>query len=818
MTNPFGLLNFRAPLAAANRVAIIAPDVMPGNTITGWPREALAITGSWPVGMAAPPTIRPIFPGALRFNAANPAEIPTAEQIEVQSGKVTDACLERLALTGNLLVRVQDKELLTQMKRLGTLPPLGTAPAFAFYGPVRLTPAFLRSALLDFRDGLLAASFKIDMRRVDPGDVAWEALALQSFLAGSYEPVLRARDALNADDSDRVPMPEVILGGDSSFAVGISLGWSIAPKLIPSGPSDPNVEVVPALAFLRHVGKLIREPVHRGDGVDTLMVKLFDDEDTSDPWSQRLAAKLNSMGFGDIDGLMPVEQVIREFQISAAGLVAAVARDPMIPPARLALRDFRDLTAQTNLFPRYAGQFSGRANQHTRALIDQWAGNSQRSPLIIVAYDHAQLDADERPQAGVVSEKADLWRRAETDDNRLRMFAADFTRLPPGVEMTETNLELIGYCAPWQKDKDTIIRGPGSLKPSLSRRVPYAEVMPMRMLGVDEKELLDALPPAVADPNLAKASTFKVVRAVSEQECKGYLDQINAYDDAGISYGPCHWSMAFAIDKPKGATELGGLAAYLHYLDVEKHIADIDVFAAQGLKVPIKPGASVSTTARLSSNARFINQLCFVDDVGVVRDMTEEGPRDMIPSWRSFYRWVKIGRSHRTIGLATWDMTLRRLHALLAVPIVLESPLPDRRQSKGSTPTIGSVFTSELAVAQILRWHVKIPERVVYEKDKKVRASDYIADAYAAAVPNDPDDNDAWEAGLITQLRVQLEKFVKKTGTAHDELPQQFDDIATPSWVKSERQNIYAFRLNPRLRALSQQANSFYLAKPSYVP
>ena len=39
-------------------------------------------------------------------------------------------------------------------------------------------------------------------------------------------------------------------------------------------------------------------------------------------------------------------------------------------------------------------------------------------------------------------------------------------------------------------------------------------------------------------------STFRVVRAVSEQECKGYLDCINAYDDAAFSCGLYNWAMS----------------------------------------------------------------------------------------------------------------------------------------------------------------------------------------------------------------------------------------------------------------------------------
>ena len=116
MRNPFGPLRFRVPLAAPDRAAIIAPSAASGDVIAGWPREALAITGNWPAPMLAP-TIRPVFPGALRFIAANPAEIPTEAQIDVENGQVTNACLDRLSLTGNVLVRVQGAAQLAERRR-----------------------------------------------------------------------------------------------------------------------------------------------------------------------------------------------------------------------------------------------------------------------------------------------------------------------------------------------------------------------------------------------------------------------------------------------------------------------------------------------------------------------------------------------------------------------------------------------------------------------------------------------------------------------------------------------------------------------------
>lgn len=56
----------------------------------------------------------------------------------------------------------------------------------------------------------------------------------------------------------------------------------------------------------------------------------------------------------------------------------------------------------------------------------------------------------------------DLWRRKETEENKLRMFAADFTRLQAGEALDETGLELIGYYGPYRRGNTA---GPASLTP-----------------------------------------------------------------------------------------------------------------------------------------------------------------------------------------------------------------------------------------------------------------------------------------------------------------------------------------------------------------
>lgn len=818
MNGKIGPLRFRVPVSAADRAHITSPGTALGNVIQHWPEDALAITGIWPAPLNRALTVRPIFPGAMRFIADTPFSVPSLDEVRthVHNGRISDAYLDTVQLQGTLLIRVQQKEHMLEMRRIGTIETVGESPTVALYGPIRLGTGFLRGALLDFNRGLLAGRFFEGVHVIKPGEPDWEARALAGFLAGRYDPILRAGDARAADDAEQAPMPEIVINADRSFILGVALGWMRDSREAPVSVGDADLEIIPTTAFLRHVARHVRENVLDSDHVDALMSKIFANEDSSEPWAARLASELKSMGFGALDGSLLLEQVIREFQISAARPVAATARTPVISPQQLALRHFGDLKATVNLAV-YSGPVSGRANQNTRRAIRAWAASGQRCPLLITAYRAVDLDTNERPQAGAVPVHADLWSRKETTSPQLRMFAADFTRLAPGLPLTNAELELIGYYQPYLKTG-----GPCTLLPTRGRRVAYAEVTPRRLLGVDEGELLAALSPGAADDARALASTFKVVRAVSECECSGYLDQINAYDDAGISYGPCHWAMAKAIENPRGATELGGIAAYLRYLSEGHVVPDVDVFAPQGLAAVMPPGRDAAAVARLTAAASYVNQLCFLDDRGRPRPMGPEGPEVMIPSWRSFYRWVEIGRRHQHVGLATWRMAVRRLHRLSSTPIILE---PASGVHPAVSVAIGAAFTSEIVMAQLMRWHVKIPGAVVIDSGRKEQASGNIVTAYKkAASLTSPTSGGAWATALIEQLRVCLEAFIVKTGTAHDKLDDHFDAIAEAPWINkstsppSVRDPTSGYALDPRLRILSGDDDSFRLAALSDEP
>lgn len=837
----FGPFRLRLPIAPNDRRDIKDAAIADGSALAGWPADTLVLKGTWQAG-GRPLMLRPIFPGAIRFLADDPKAIPVLEAIDVDAhGRVTADGFKTCALIGKLAIKLQAPGHIGAMRDCGTLPALGVAPRWAIYGPVRLGVDFLENTLLGRKkNGLFGRPVKAiaDGKQVEPSDPRWEALALQSFVAGGLDPNLLCGASLDDDDAAKMAMPELIVdAGTKNFALGILLGWLHDPAKALSWPLAADAETIPSGAFLRHVGEQLREAV-LGQPKGSLADLLFEGEDSSAGWHDRLREALMGQGFGDIAGVMPLEGLIREFQIAASAAVVATAKNKQIDAAQLGRRDFRDLIAVAN-GARYSGPISGRANAATRRRLGDWSALGQRSPLLIPAFSwpkgKTRLAADDVPVL------PDLWARKETNDTSLRMFCADFTRAKPGAALSVDELQLVG-------DHHLTKRfdGPRSILPSQQAPVASAEVRPERF-GLKEAKLIAAVEKSKAD--YALASSFRVIRSASEIECYAYLDQINAYDDAGLSYGPCHWSLAGAVDDRRDApklaanlkkeTELGGFAAFLRYLEINGPMRDVDVFPAQGLmpadRVPLKSKERFSpeAAARNLVNGAPKWPLNFVDDLGLPRDMTEAGVLELIPTWRNLYRWVMIGREHPVIGSATWAMSLRRLRRILELPFPRDKLAPEHVKVMAS-PTLADIFTSEMTVALLLRWHIFRPSDICYTDSKGVDrpTADYVVKLYSRARDTKsgdgkPKDAAAWQLALRKAL---IEIAVKRDGGLEGDFrrmlypawlapdPDEGGDLAPAPDRPKKPINEFGYRLDPSLGRPSRKPDSFVLARVADDP
>ena len=223
------------------------------------------------------------------------------------------------------------------------------------------------------------------------------------------------------------------------------------------------------------------------------------------------------------------------------------------------------------------------------------------------------------------------------------------------------------------------------------RATPAAEgeILPERLLGRNLEEL-----------TAPETSTFKVVRAVSEVECIGHFDSVNAYDNAFVSVGPCHWTLGIASNG--GNVSEGELCGYLAYLKHAEPEAFHDAFGFFGLDIDEQwsDAASRATGAALyrPGQRKYAGWVALQGEDGAFHRLPErEGDGNYFKTWHWFYRFVMAGRRNPGYQRGMWDMARVRLRDLMGLA-----------WGDGAR-RLGDLFTSEKALAMILRWHIRFP-------------------------------------------------------------------------------------------------------------
>ena len=365
---------------------------------------------------------------------------------------------------------------------------------------------------------------------------------------------------------------------------------------------------------------------------------------------------------------------------------------------------------------------SGVLNQRTRNALQAWTDQTLRCPVVL----YATKDNPHKTSSGDLSKlkQENIWLHndfggLETD----RVYALDYSRYYsqhfsiPQSYLGEVSHDGRKFPKPIVvgQFEGTYDKGPVSYPwDRNSWESADAEVRPDTMIG---KGGLDG--DKLGEQEL---STFKVVRTAAHFECLGYFDALNAYDNVTISFGPCHWTMAWC--KSGSPTEAREMPAFLAY--VQKQYAEDykKCFRVFGLTPEKEWPIGMNTTAR-----RYEGRLCIDTESGPqllcgalaaqptqAARLAARADNRYCKTWHSYYRFQMACRASKKLRLAMWDFTRMRIRDVLDKTLSIAGV--DRR--------IGDYVTSEKGVAMLLRWHIFNPDELF----------EHLAAVFSAVIPN----------------------------------------------------------------------------------
>jgi hypothetical protein len=306
----------------------------------------------------------------------------------------------------------------------------------------------------------------------------------------------------------------------------------------------------------------------------------------------------------------------------------------------------------------------------------------------------------------------------------------------------------------------------------------------------------------------AQLTTFRVVRAVSEMECLGFFDSVNAYDSAFVSVGPAHWTLGLTH---RGMAE-GELCGYLAYFSAFEPAAFYDAFERFGMRIDtpwidanddrsgrelLDPDGQRKYTAWIALQG---------EDGQYARRYFDAVDGNYFRTWHWAYRFMMAARAFPAFRLRMWDMARIRLRDVRSAPIPAAAGVPDVPNGAGGTrtATIGDCFTSEQAMGMLHRWHIYHPQDICIANAAGPRVVAAIAAAGLPGTAGDPTTwTDAHERDLIDALRAEVGNADAAIRT---NLAQALDKVM--GWpVYLGRPSGY--QLDPNIAPLSPDRGSF---------
>jgi peptidoglycan hydrolase-like protein with peptidoglycan-binding domain len=415
---------------------------------------------------------------------------------------------------------------------------------------------------------------------------------------------------------------------------------------------------------------------------------------TNEKFVENLQMDLITLGFklaGTPDGDFgfKTESAVREFQIYAKmPNVAIRLRGPL--PQNGDELDLMQSTANTR---KYQGEINGVANSETRNLIEYWKTNDWHCPVII--------QAREKTTFQIHNSFNNLWGYRELVDKSPWVYVRDYSGYfpVPTNRLLANQSILLGRFSRYEFDSG--LGGPTTEEIAFNWH--EAEITTENLVGT----------PSGSTAGNTK-STFNVIRAVSQVECQGYLDHINAYDNAFVSLGPFHWVLSIFSARSKKITSGGELPAFFAFVKVKDSAVFDKAIGFFGAGVE-KEWAGNGDNFFIKNPIRNYGKGFMTLKRGNGTISNRQGSDDLnienyFRNWHWIYRFAMAFRTIPGLKRCVWDFARLRIRDVLNINLINFGFVD--AQGNNISPTLGTVFTSERAIAMIIRIHVRYPSYI----------------------------------------------------------------------------------------------------------
>jgi peptidoglycan hydrolase-like protein with peptidoglycan-binding domain len=349
----------------------------------------------------------------------------------------------------------------------------------------------------------------------------------------------------------------------------------------------------------------------------------------------------------------------------------------------------------------YSGAVCGALNAETIVALEFWLENNYRCPVIIEAWSITS-----NTRTNLASNGCNLWKHNAITNTGPRVYFRDFSNYytyPSSRPQTEYHT--LGYY------EAQSFGGPSSS--SSHSWSPESEMSILNLSGSNFTP---------ENINTAQVSTYRVIRGSAQAECYGKFDVINCWDNALLSTGPCHWTAGLFNNNQYSNGELPAFLSYFrdrnpqNYENAFGHFGLFPLTAWGSANLYSSETRTYSTWIKLS-NSNFLSFQQHHQDSEFTPLSRSREEAHYLKTWHWFFRFSMASRTITNYRHAMWGMIKRRISDIRSKSISFQA------NNTTINSTIGQIYTSERAIAILLRWHIYRPSHVVRDENQRITAA-----------------------------------------------------------------------------------------------